>query len=183
MDRLRRGVLTGVWLGLAVMVMECEAYGQRGGSTSGAASTQFVPVPFMLPMGQSSPFGGGAGGGDGSTGASGTANVFNNPAASPMLYGSMFPMSRNQMGWMMMANQAQMTGQGLSSRTSGTRPGTGPSARGQAASGRSSAPKRGSAGTPGGLAAHYFNRTKSNTARLPQGYYNRQSRYFPDSSH
>jgi hypothetical protein len=31
---------------------------------------------------------------------------------------------------------------------------------------------------PGGLAARYFNRTATMT-RIPQGYFNRQTRYFP----
>ncbi len=182
MGILRRGLSTGVWLALVVMVMECEAYGQRTTSTSAstsagtAASTQFVPVPFMMPMGQSSPFGGGSGGGDGST------NVFNNPAASPMLYGSMFPMSQNQAGWMMLANQAQMTGIG-SGRLSGVRPGAGASGRGQAAGAMMSAPARRSSGGPGGLAAHYFNRTTPMASRTPQGYYNRRPSQFPDRSH
>ncbi len=174
----RRGVLTGIWLGLAVLALECEAFGQRAASTG--AGTQFVPVPFMLPMGQGGGLGGSGGGSglDGS-GSTGPVNAFNNPYMTPMLYGSMFPMSRNQMGWMMLANQAQMTGVGAG-RLSGVRPGT-PGTPGQNPVGRTAAQKRGSASTPGGLAARYFNRTKPGST-YPRAYFNRQPANYPDRS-
>ena len=49
-------------------------------------------------------------------------NPFMNPMASPFLYGSMFPMTQQQAGVMMLAGQAQMLGIG-SGQLSGVRPG------------------------------------------------------------
>ena len=49
-------------------------------------------------------------------------NMFMNPMASPFLYGSMFPMTPQQQGMMMLAGQAQMLGIG-SGQLSGVRPG------------------------------------------------------------
>jgi len=131
--------------------------------------------------------------------------MFNNPWASPMLYGSMFGMSpnqssslagttgssagttasllnpmglsSNQMGMMMLASTPQMMGIG-SGQLSGVRPGSGP-AQGTASQ-ATGARARVSAKQPGGLAAHYFNRT-TKISRSPQSYFNRQTRYFPDS--
>jgi len=127
--------------------------------------------------------------------------MFNNPWATPMLYGSMMGMSANpssssasttgtsasllnpmglspnQMGIMMLATQPQMMGLGSGQR-SGVRPGAG-STQG-APSQLNGVRVRGSAAQPGGLAASYFNRTTKIT-RNPQSYFNRQTRYFPES--
>ena len=58
----------------------------------------------------------------GTGGISTTNSMFTNPMASPMLYGSMFPMTQQQAGIMMLAGQAQMLGIG-SGQLSGVRPG------------------------------------------------------------
>jgi hypothetical protein len=102
-------------------------------------------------------------------------NMFMNPMASPFLYGSMFPMTQQQQGMMMLAGQAQMLGIG-SGRMSGTRPGSpaAPGTRGR----QLQAGARGSTRTPGGLAARYFNRTTTR-ARIPQGFYNRPNQHYP----
>jgi hypothetical protein len=103
-------------------------------------------------------------------------NVFMNPMASPMLYGSMFPMTPQQSSMLFLAGQAQMFGPG-SGQLSGVRPGPGsPSA----AKGRQAqqARPRGSLGVPGGSAGHYFHRT-TQMARIPQRYYSHQNRYYP----
>jgi hypothetical protein len=127
------------------------------------------------------------------------SNLFRNPNAAPLIYGTMLGMtpdqsaaasagqtgslvnpmglSANQVGLMMLASTPQMTGIG-SGRLSGVRPGAGP-AQG-AAQQKTAATGRGSAPQPGGLAARYFNRT-TKTSRIPQSYFNRQSRFFPES--
>jgi hypothetical protein len=115
---------------------------------------------------------------NGSIGANGMNSVFRNPAAAPYLFGSVYPMSPAQMGSMMLLNQAGLTGIG-SGQLSGVRPGA---ATARSRAGKAPAPKpRGSASTPGGLAAHYFNRTAP-VFRHPQSYYQRQTRYFPQSA-
>jgi hypothetical protein len=133
--------------------------------------------------------------------------MFNNPWASPMLYGTMMGMSPNlssssasttgsssaqtasssslnpmglspnQMGMMMLASTPQMMGMG-SGQLSGVRPGAGP-AQGTASQATVTR-ARVAAQQPGGLAAHYFGRT-TKISRSPQSYFNRQTRYFPDS--
>jgi len=131
-------------------------------------------------------------------GVGGQSNMFNNPWASPMLYGSMYGMSpnqtgsstaqtgslvnpmglsSNQMGIMMLASTPAMMGFG-SGQLSGVRPGAGPAQA--TASQATGARARVSADQPGGLAAHYFNRT-TKISRSPQSYFNRQTRYFPAS--
>jgi hypothetical protein len=110
----------------------------------------------------------------GTGGISTTNSMFTNPMASPMLYGSMFPMTQQQAGIMMLAGQAQMMGIG-SGQLSGVRPG-GAGGRGRQA--QPAVRNRGSSGIPGGLAARYFNRT-TQRARIPQGFYNRQNRHYP----
>jgi hypothetical protein len=103
-------------------------------------------------------------------------NVFTNPMAAPMVYGVPFPMTSRQTGLMMLAGQSQMTGIG-SGQLSGTRPGPAGSTAGRGPQ-QASAKPRGSAQTPGGLAARYFHRSAPAT-RYPQSYYSRQSRYYP----
>jgi hypothetical protein len=108
-------------------------------------------------------------------GGSPMTNPTMNPMASPLFYGSMFPMTQQQAGVLMLAGQAQMLGLG-SGQLSGVRPGAVGAARGRQT--QPSARNRGSAGQPGGLAARYFNRTIQKV-RVPQGFYNRQNRYYP----
>ena len=98
-----------------------------------------------------------------------------NPMASPMLYGSMFPMTQQQAGVLMLAGQAQMLGLG-SGQLSGVRPVATGAGRGRQV--QPSVRNRGSAAQPGGLAARYFNRT-TQRVRIPQGFYNRQNRHYP----
>jgi hypothetical protein len=127
------------------------------------------------------------------------SNMFNNPFAAPLLYGTMSAMSPSQslsasqssssageagglsptqMGFMMMASSPQMMGINSGQASNGARrgggfiPGTGAAMAGSSGRGRSA--------QPGGLAARYFNRTAAMT-RIPQGYFNRQTRYFPES--
>jgi hypothetical protein len=110
-------------------------------------------------------------------GSSPMSNPTMNPVASPLLYGSMFPMTQQQAGMLMLAGQAQMLGIG-SGQLSGVRPGTVASG---AARGRQTQPSvrnRGSANQPGGLAGRYFNRSIQKV-RVPHGFYNRQNRYYP----
>ena len=57
-------------------------------------------------------------------------------------------------------------------------------ARRRAGPNKPAAKPRGTTATPGGLAARYFNRTTSvnrpvNVSRIPQSYYTRQNRYYP----
>ncbi len=75
-----------------------------------------------------------------------------NPMVAPMLYGSP-GMSGNTMAGMMFASQAQSMGFG-SGQLSGVRPVAAVRPGGPAAKPKA----RGSASTPGGLAANYFNR-------------------------
>jgi hypothetical protein len=102
--------------------------------------------------------------------------LLTNPLAAPMIYGGVNGMSRNQMGMMMLANQAQMTGIG-SGQLSGLRPGGGGRGRGQAVQSIAARPRT-TSNQPGGLASRYFNRIATE-ARYPQSFYNQQSRYFP----
>jgi len=103
-------------------------------------------------------------------------NIYTNPMAASMLYGSTYPMTQRQQGLMMLAGQSQMLGIG-SGQLSGVRPGSaGPSRGGRAQ--QASLKPRGSANQPGGLAARYFHRSAP-VARYPQGFYSRQNRYFP----
>jgi hypothetical protein len=114
--------------------------------------------------------------GIGSFGANGMNNIFRTPAASPLLYGGLYPMGGNQAGALMLANQAGMlTGIG-SGQLSGVRPGN---AQSRARAGQQTAAKsRGTTSQPGGLATRYFNRTAT-VNRYPQSYYKRDNRYYP----
>jgi hypothetical protein len=105
--------------------------------------------------------------------------AFMNPMAAPYLMG--YPMSTNQIGAMMMMNQMGSSGLG-SGQLSGVRPAAGQQ-RGRTKQ-QPPAKTRGTTTTPGGLASRYFNRTVSvnrptNVSRIPQNYYTRQNRYYP----
>jgi hypothetical protein len=105
-------------------------------------------------------------------------NIFANPLAAPMLYGSPYPMSQRQAGLMMLAGQSQQMLGGIGSgQLSGVRSGTGGQSRGRTAQ-QTALRQQASPPRPGGLAARYFNRTTP-VSRYPQSYYNRQNRYFP----
>jgi hypothetical protein len=104
--------------------------------------------------------------------------VFMNPMAAPYLLG--YPMSSNQIGAMMMMNQMGASGLG-SGQLSGVRPGVN-QARSRVK--QPPAKTKSTTTTPGGLASRYFNRTVSvnrpaNVNRIPQNYYTRQNRYYP----
>ncbi len=209
----RSGVVLAVGLGVTVAVACGEARAQSGAFSLGAppvsvSGGQSAPAtfPMLTPlqvMGANS---------SGTGGSGGQSNMFNNPWASPMLYGSMMGMSpnltgssasatgtsgstagssagttalslnplglsNNQVGMMMLASTPQMMGMG-SGQLSGVRPGGGASQR--AVSQLGGVRVRSSAVQPGGLAASYFNRT-TKISRSPQSYFNRQTRYFPQS--
>ena len=154
------GTGMGMGMGMGFMPM---AYGMFGSPTPSPTDAAALGMPAQSRgiMGMGGP----------------TTNPFTNPMAAPLLYGSMFPMTQQQAGLMMLAGQSQMLGIG-SGRLSGVRagPGTPGAARGRQA--LSASKSRGSAGQPGGLAARYFNRT-AQKSHIPQGYYNRQNRYYP----
>jgi hypothetical protein len=100
-------------------------------------------------------------------------NMLTNPMAAPMIYGGISAASPNQMGMMMLANQAAMTGIG-SGQLSGVRPGGAGRGRGQAVQ-PTAARTLTTSNQPGGLASRYFHRVTTN-ARYPQNFYNQQSR-------
>jgi hypothetical protein len=111
-----------------------------------------------------------------------STNIFANPFAAPMVYGSMagspYGMTQRQAGLMMLAGSSQaMLGGVGSGQLSGVRPGSRGQAKGQTTQ-RTAARTPGTSSTPGGLAARYFNRTAP-SSRYPQSFYNRQTRYFP----
>ncbi len=213
MGGFRFDVVWAVVLGVTVGVACGEARAQSGGFSLGSPSVpvsggQAAPASFPIfsplqAMG-ASPVGMG--------GMGGQTNMFNNPWASPMLYGGMMGMSpnlssssasatgstasttgatagttaslvnpmglsSNQMGMMMLMSTPQMMGMGSGQR-SGVPPGAG-SAQGTVSQ-LGGVRVRGSAAQPGGLAASYFNRT-TKISRSPQSYFNRQTRYFPQS--
>jgi hypothetical protein len=120
--------------------------------------------------------------GPGNGGVNGMNGVFMNPMAAPYLLG--YPMSSTQIGGMMMMNQ--MNGGGIGSgQMSGVRPGPGQS---KAKTKPVAAKTAGTMATPGGLASRYFNRTTStnkpvNVSRIPQSFYARQNRYYPQVAH
>jgi len=179
---------------VSAMTTALEAKAQSAGSAASSASAAasgsampdmtmgmgFLPLPGMFgsptPSATDAAALGMTAQRGGMTGMGGTmmgnGNAFMNPMATPFLYGSMFPMTQQQAGVMMLAGQAQMLGIG-SGQLSGVRPGAGKGRQQQPA-----ARNRGSAGTPGGLAARYFNRTTARV-RIPQGFYNRQNRHYP----
>jgi hypothetical protein len=114
---------------------------------------------------------------NGAMGVNGMNGLFMNPMAAPYLFG--VPMSNSQIGGMMLMNQ--MNGGIGSGQLSGVRPGP---AQMKGRSKKAADKPRGTASTPAGLAARYFNRTVSvnrpvNVSRIPQNYYTRQNRYYP----
>jgi hypothetical protein len=105
--------------------------------------------------------------------------VFMNPMAAPYLLG--YPMSTNQIGAMMMMNQMGANGGLGSGQLSGVRPGAN---QARSRVNQPPAKTKSTTKTPGGLASRYFNRTVSvnrpaNVNRIPQNYYTRQNRYYP----
>ena len=111
----------------------------------------------------------------------GMSGLYLNPIAAQSLFGSGSASSTNQIAAMMLANQmGGATGIG-SGQLSGVRPGPGQS---KALAKQAATKPRGTMATPGGLAGRYFNRTTSvkrpvNVNRIPQSYYTRQNRYYP----
>jgi hypothetical protein len=212
MSEFRLGAARAVVLGVAVSMACGEVRAQSGSggffsmgappvsavapvSGAQAAPGQFPIIsPLQVIGANSSGFGG----------TSGQSNMFNNPWAAPMLYGSMFGMGANptsssssqtsqtsqtatsmnpmglsssQMGIMMLASMPGMTGIG-SGQLSGVRPGA--SSAQSRGSQRTSNKVLGTSSDAGGLAARYFNRTFK-ISRYPQSYFNRQTQYFPVS--
>jgi hypothetical protein len=111
----------------------------------------------------------------------GMSGLFLNPIAAQSLFGSGSASSGNQIAAMMLANQMGATTGIGSGQLSGVRPGAG-QLKGLAK--QAATKPRGTMATPGGLAGRYFNRTTSvtrpvNASRIPQSYYTRQSRYYP----
>jgi hypothetical protein len=177
--------------GALTMALEAKAQSAAAASSAGSSASAipdmtmgmgFMPLPGMFgsptpsatdaaALGMTAQRGGmmGMGGGTPMT------NPTMNPMASPLFYGSVFPMTQQQAGVLMLAGQAQMLGLG-SGQLSGVRPGAAGAARGRQT--QPSVRNRGSSGQPGGLAARYFNRT-TQRLRVPQGFYNRQIRYYP----
>jgi hypothetical protein len=110
----------------------------------------------------------------------GMSALYLNPIAAQSLFGTGAASSSNQMAAMMLANQMGNGGIG-SGQLSGVRPGIGQL---NGAIKQTAAKSRGTMATPGGLAGRYFNRTTSvkrpvNVRRIPQSYYTRQNRYYP----
>jgi hypothetical protein len=113
----------------------------------------------------------------------GLNGILLNPMASPYLFGNGAASSGNQMAAMMLANQMGAGGIG-SGQLSGVRPGPG---QAKGLTKQPAAKSRGTTATPGGLAVRYFNRTTSvnrpvNVSRVPQSFYTRQNRYYPQVS-
>jgi hypothetical protein len=96
------------------------------------------------------------------------------------------PMNRTQMGLLMLSTQQRMLGLG-NGQLSGVRPGQQTDTKGQGRNAAATAATRGNSAltrnmnVPGGQAARYFNRGGMPAAR-PQPYYQRQSRYFPQTA-
>jgi hypothetical protein len=157
--------------------------GMSGGMGMGMGGMGIMPMmSAMNPSASLSPTDAAALGMQGSGNGQGMNQmngVFMNPMAAPYMLG--YPMSTTQIGGMMMMNQMQNGGIG-SGQISGVRPAAGQQ-RGRT---KQQVPTkaRGTTATPGGLAARYFNRTVSvnrpaNVSRIPQNYYTRQNRYYP----
>jgi hypothetical protein len=198
----------GVWATVLILMVlhgaqEAKAQLGFGGSMSQSAppvplsAGQYGPAGFPSNSPQSvatDPLGVG--------GISGQSNMFNNPFAAPLLYGGLMStspksasasassssstssgsspygpgLSPQQMGFMMLATTPQVLG-ATAGQASGLRS---PAGGGQAAGSLMLARAKGRAQQPGGLAAGYFNRT-TKISRNPQSYFNRQTRYFPES--
>jgi hypothetical protein len=188
------------WLAIVcagVLVTGVEARAQSASSAAQSAQSAanfqdvtmgmgFLPLPGMFGSPTPSPTDAAAlgmtgrpGGGMMGTGGRTMSNPFMNPMASPLLYGSMFPMTQQQAGVMMLAGQAQMLGIG-SGQLSGVRPAGISSGGVRARQMQTVAGARGTTRQPGGLAARYFNRT-SQRPRIPQGFYNRPNQHYPQA--
>jgi hypothetical protein len=152
----------------------------NGGGTGMGMGMGLLPMMYaMNPTASLSPTDaaalGAQGQGTGSFGPNGMNGMFRNPMAAPLLYSSLYPMTPNQTGALMLATQAGMMGIG-SGQLSGVRPGNAQS-RGRSAQPTAAKP-RGTASQPGGLATRYFNRTAT-VNRFPQSYFKRENRYYP----
>jgi hypothetical protein len=152
----------------------------NGGGTGMGMGMGLLPMMYaMNPTASLSPTDaaalGAQGQGTGSFGPNGMNGMFRNPMAAPLLYSSLYPMTPNQTGALMLATQAGMMGIG-SGQISGVRPGNAQS-RGRSAQPTAAKP-RGTASQPGGLATRYFNRTAT-VNRYPQSYFKRENRYYP----
>jgi hypothetical protein len=152
----------------------------NGGGTGMGMGMGLLPMMYaMNPTASLSPTDaaalGAQGQGTGSFGPNGMNGMFRNPMAAPLLYSSLYPMTPNQTGALMLATQAGMMGIG-SGQLSGVRPGNAQS-RGRSAQPTAAKP-RGTASQPGGLATRYFNRTAT-VNRYPQSYFKRENRYYP----
>ncbi len=178
------GLGTGMGMGMGTGMGMGMGMGMNMGMNSGMG---FMPLPYgMFGSASLSPTDAAAlnmkaqtSGGMGTVGPSN--NIFANPLAAPMLYGSPYPITQRQAGLMMLAGQSQhMLGGIGSGQLSGVRPGMGGQSRGRTAQNAAVRPQ-GSSARPGGLAARYFNRTAP-VSRYPQSYYNRQPRYFPQAT-
>jgi hypothetical protein len=153
------GMNMGMNMGMGFMPIPYGLFGSASPSPIDAAALGMTrPAPIGIGMGGM------------------TNNIFANPMAAPMMYGSTYGMTPRQAGLMMLAGQSQSMGIG-SGQLSGVRPGPGGSTKGRTAQ-QTSSKTRGSASQPGGLAARYFHRTAPVT-RYPQSYYSRQNRYYP----
>jgi hypothetical protein len=107
------------------------------------------------------------------------ANPLMNPYMNPLInpYATQQVNSPVNAGLYLFAAQSMYGGIG-SGRISGTRPAPGGESKGGSKSESGSSTHRSSANTPGGTASRYFSRASAPQA--PQnGYYHRQSRYFP----
>lgn len=189
--RFRMSWGTIMFMSTLSMALEAKAQSTPSATQAGSSASAFpdmtmgmgfLPLPGMFgsptpsatdaaALGVTTPRAGMMGMGGGTT----MSNPTMNPMASPLFYGSMFPMTQQQTGVLMLAGQAQMLGIG-SGQLSGVRPTAAGAAKGRQT--QPSVRNRGSAGQPGGLAARYFNRTNQKV-RVPQGFYNRQNRYYP----
>ncbi len=126
-------------------------------------------------------------------GSSGSSGLMSSPFAAPFLYSSMMQatapasatgatsistqmnnagVGMNQLGMMMLATQ------GTRSPTSGVANAVRPGTTNTATARPSPTGMRRTVSRPGGVAARYFNRATARPS-YPQGYFNRQTRYFP----
>jgi hypothetical protein len=180
------------------------AAAQSAAARAAATNLQMVPIP--MPMFAPSQSSGTTDSLTGLPPATSQTNMFNNPYAAPFLYSSMVPgyqgqtqagssslqgqaqtglstspmgMMAGQMGLMMMATQRPLgTGAGPLNGAQTSPSGDSRQARAKTTGGPMSGRSRLSVARPGGLAAHYFNRTTPHSP-YPQSYFNRQNRYYP----
>jgi hypothetical protein len=107
------------------------------------------------------------------------------PLASGYVYGASVPMTRTQAGLYMLSMQQRMLGIG-NGQLSGVRPGPLVDTQSARNRGNTTGPHASAAHTrnmnvPGGQAARYFNRGGMPAVRS-QPYYQRQTRYFPQTT-